>query len=253
VDLTVLEGRLPVTAGEIAAGPLWLENRGLEVGDVVPAGNGSTAVSIVGEVLVPALDEDAVGGTVVVADRHDVATAQVTSALIELKPGVDRDRVIDDLRRDLPPGSITPRSVALTPTEVRNVGRTLGLIGVLAVFLGLIAVAAMAHALFATVRDRSQDLYVLRSLGFTPRQAGLTIAWMSITNTVLGLAVGIPLGVVAGSLVSRAVADAVGIATDVAIPWIGLALVAAGGLVLSVIVAAVPSWRATRVRRPRTD
>ena len=90
VDLTVLDGRLPVTAGEIAAGPLWLENRGLEVGDVVPAGNGSTAVSVVGEVLVPAIDEDAVGGTVVVADRHDVSAAPVTSVLIEMKPGVDR-------------------------------------------------------------------------------------------------------------------------------------------------------------------
>ena len=245
VDLTVLEGRLPVTAGEIAAGPLWLENRGPRgrrrgpgrerfgrgVGRRRGAGAGPRRgrggrhrrrrrsprrLESTGD------QRPHRGEAWGRPGPRDRRTATGSSARVHHAP---LDRAHPDRGSQRRPDTRADRCVGGVPRPDR--------------------VAAMAHALFATVRDRSQDLYVLRSLGFTPRQAGLTIGWMSITNTVVGLAVGIPLGVVAGSLVSRAVADAVGIATDVAIPWFGLALVASGGLVLSVIVAAVPSWRAS--------
>ena len=251
---TVLDGRTPVTSGEIAAGPLWLRSRGLEIGDVIPAANGGDAVSVVGSVLVPALDEDAVGGTVVVADRHDLsADVPVTNTLIRLAPGADRDEALERIRDVLPAGSITPRSTALVPTEVSNVGRTLGLQRLLSVFLGLIAVVALAHALASTVRDRAGDLFILRAVGFTPRQAGMTIGWMSVTNTVVGLVIGIPCGILLGSVVWRAVSEAVGIGPDATVPWQAAAIVAVSGLVLTVAVAVVPAWRAAHVRRDALD
>jgi predicted lysophospholipase L1 biosynthesis ABC-type transport system permease subunit len=210
-------------------------------------------VSVVGSVLVPALDEDAVGGTVVVADRHDLAQAAVTNTLVRLVPGTDRDEALDRIRDVLPAGSITPRSTALVPTEVSNVGRTLGLQRMLSVFLGLIAVVALAHALASTVRDRAGDLFILRAVGFTPRQAGMTIGWMSVTNTVVGLAIGIPCGIFVGSVVWRAVSDAIGIGPDATVPWQGAVIVAVSGLVLTVAVAVVPAWRAAHVRRDALD
>jgi ABC-type antimicrobial peptide transport system permease subunit len=61
-----------------------------------------------------------------------------------------------------------------------------------------------------TIRRRSRDVGVLRSLGFTPRQVGATLLTMAGTTVVIGLAVGVPLGLALGRLAWNETAAALG-------------------------------------------
>jgi FtsX-like permease family len=88
---------------------------------------------------------------------------------------------------------------ATLPTAVVSLGKLRALPFALAVFFALLAIATVAHALVTTVRRRRHDLAVLRSIGFTRRDARVAIAWQATAIAIAGLVVGVPLGIVAGS------------------------------------------------------
>ena len=139
------------------------------------------------------------------------------------------------------------------PAEVENVGRTLGLQGLLAVFLGLIAIVALAHAWrppCATVAPTCSCF--VRSATRPARPASPSVGcrsrtrcsgWWSVCRSA------------SWSVRSPRVrcSNAIGIGTDVVIPWLALGVVAAVGLALTVLVALVPGWRATHVRGRPVD
>ena len=114
------------------------------------------------------------------------------------------------------------------------------------VFLVLLGVAALGHALVTAVRRRRGELAVLRAMGFTPRQTATTIFSQAATVAVVGLVIGIPLGVLLGRLSWRWVADATPLvfAPPVAVGVILLAIPAT--IIVANLLAAGPA----RHRRP---
>ena len=86
----------------------------------------------------------------------------------------------------------------LRPAEIINYRSMSATPTLLALALCVGAVVALTLTLLSSVRRRRRDLALLKSLGFTRRQLGATIAWQSSIAVGIGMAVGIPLGVVLG-------------------------------------------------------
>jgi FtsX-like permease family len=108
------------------------------------------------------------------------------------------------------------------------------------------AVAALGLALVASVRRRRRDLALLKTLGFTRRQLGTTVAWQSTVVAVVGLVVGIPLGIAVGRWLWIVFARSLSAVPDPVIPAASVALAAVAALVLANLVAALPGRAAAR-------
>jgi len=249
IEFTMLRGRIPIGPGELAAGPVWLRDHGLRVGDVIPAGNGAPAMTVVGEALVPATDDDAIGGTVIL---HGVAPSPyvqpVVRTVLRLEPGTSRAAVVAKLERTLPTGSVDGRTRPLVPVEVRNLTRTSAMQRALAALLALSAAAALAHLLTTAIRRRRKEIATLRTLGFTPRQAGFALVWAALCATAFGVVIGAPVGVALGFVVWRQLATSIGIATDAAVSWAMLGALLVASLVGALLISWIPARRAARLR-----
>jgi ABC-type lipoprotein release transport system permease subunit len=160
--------------------------------------------------------------------------------LVRLRAGADRAAFTARL------ADLELNSTA-APSEVGNLAQLRRLPTVLAALLAAVAVVSLANALTVAVRRR-RDLAVLRALGFTRRQAGATVGWMATVTAAIGLLAGLPLGIAAGSVVWRLVAGGLHVADDARVPALVAAVVAATTVLLANLVAAVPAWRAARVR-----
>ena len=139
-------------------------------------------------------------------------------------------------------------SPAVLPAAVADLGRLRSLPFSLGVFFGLMACATVAHALVTTVRRRKHDLSVLRTIGLTPRQCRVAIAWQSTLLAGVGLVIGIPLGIVTGRAVWRWLADAFPIAYVPPLAFLAVLLVAPAAVAIANVLAAGPAHAATRIR-----
>ena len=81
---------------------------------------------------------------------------------------------------------------------------------ILGVFLALLAVGAVGHALATAVHRRRHDMAVLRALGLTHAQVRTTVAWQATTLAAVGLIFGIPLGLALARTLWRVVAERTG-------------------------------------------
>jgi len=118
----------------------------------------------------------------------------------------------------------------------------------LGVFLVLLAVGAVGHALATAVRRRSHDLAVLRALGLTQRQCRWVIVTQATVLALVGLVFGVPLGLAVGRSVWRVVADYTPIAYVPPLAMWVMLLVGPAALVAANLLAAWPGQRAARMR-----
>ena len=250
MEWVVLAGRAPRAPDEVAFGPDTMSELGLRVGDRTTTGGG-TALRVVGEALLP-------------ASTHTANTEGAwlpRSGLAAAQPDADARKDGDDvlLVRWAPGGDVgavtravgeegIPVEPAVLPADVQSLREMYALPLVLGVFLALLAVATLAHALVTTVRRRRHELAVLRALGFTRRQSRVAIAWQATLLVVIGLVVGVPLGVVFGRVAWQWLADSF---PFVYVPPIALAatlLVIPVALVVANLLAAGPGRRAARIQ-----
>jgi ABC-type antimicrobial peptide transport system permease subunit len=117
---------------------------------------------------------------------------------------------------------------------------------VLALALAAGATAALALALTSSVRRRSRELGLLKTLGFTRRQLASTVAAQSTVVALVGVLVGTPIGVALGRWLWILFARQIGAVPDATIPSLQLAGIAIGTLVLANVIAAVPGRIAAR-------
>jgi len=110
------------------------------------------------------------------------------------------------------------------------------------------AVVALGLTLFASVRRRRRDLALFKTLGFTRRQLAATVAWQASISVMLGVIIGIPVGIVIGRALWDRFAEALHVVPDPTVPAVTIALIAAGALVLTNIVAAIPGRQAARTK-----
>ena len=164
--------------------------------------------------------------------------------VVSLRPGTDVDAFAAAISDDFGGGVLDP----LPLTAVRNVDRIRSVPYVLAAFVTLLAAGAFVHALLLSVRRQRPQLAVLRSLGFTRRQVGASVWAYATVLAVTSVAVGVPLGIVGGRWGWRVVAGRLGVVTVEVTPVAALVALVIGVLAFTTVVAAVPAWRAQRVR-----
>lgn len=254
VFLTLADGRAARRADEVVLGTDTLATHGLDIGDHVTASGplGSRTFRIVGRGIFPPVDDNAVladgaaftvEGLASIVEDDERGVGGYTVMLVRFAPGAHEQGI-----RALRAAGSEPPESANTPAEIDQLAQVERLPHVLAGFLALLALLAIAHALVTGVRRRGRDLAVLKTLGFARRQLQATVAWQATTFVLVGLGVGIPVGMVVGRLVWGMVADGLGVATDVAVPIVVVAVVAVAALIVANLVAALPARAAARTQ-----
>jgi hypothetical protein len=116
----------------------------------------------------------------------------------------------------------------------------------LALAFALGVTIAFGLTIGSSVRQRRRELAVLRTLGFTRRQLGASVAWQASSSVLVGVVIGVPLGILVGrelwTLFARQI-YAVPLAT---VPTVSLVLLGVTALVLANVVAIAPRRSASR-------
>jgi len=251
----VLEGRAPEGKDEIALGAKALARLHKRVGDTVLVAGplAHRTMRIVGRVLItPVIMNDQVtlgdGAWMQLAALRSFAPptdsdqGAVNVFLIKLRAGVSRAAALASLRRDFPGTVLTPYA----PAEVENLRRIDSLPYVLAILLGLLGAATIAHALVTSVRRRRRDLAILKTLGFVRSQVAATVGWQATTLALLASAIGLVAGVIGGRWVWFFFGDRLGIQPSPSIPILLLVIVVPAALFIANFVAALPARAAAR-------
>jgi hypothetical protein len=137
---------------------------------------------------------------------------------------------------------------AVIPAAMSNLGSVRGLPLALGVFLVVLAIGALAHALVSSVARRRQELAVLRALGVTSRASRTMIAVHATVVGLVGVVVGVPLGLIVGRGAWEWVASAVPFLYVAPLALVAAAVAIPAALILANLVAAVPARVASRVR-----
>ena len=258
LNLVVLAGHAPRGLREVAFAPTTMDALGLHLGDRVTVGPGAERMNVVGKVLLPAsshTDYDESAWMTLSALRQSDPTGAGPDSiedyvLVRFQPGTDVAAVHKRLAR-LGGSQGYFLQPAKLPSSVISLGRLRALPFALAIFFALLAVATVAHALVTTVRRRRHDLAVLRSIGFTRRDARIAIAWQSTLIAIVGLVLGVPLGIVFGRLVWKQLAENFPVAYVPPLALVGLILIVPVAIAIANLVAAGPAHAATRIRPAR--
>ena len=242
VQPPLAEGRWPTGPGQVVAGPTFLAQHGLTVGDPITlAANGhELRATVVGELT---------GGNAqaLVSDWPSltrlVPNPTPSEYDVRLAPGTDAQRFIDAVHT-ADPGLTASVN---TPGNAATVTVT-GFASVFTALLAIVAALGVFNTVLLTVRERRRDLGMLKSIGMTPRQVtGLAVASVLGPGLIGGI-LGIPLGMIA----HRLIVDHVGLiafpdaAKDIwqPLPLIALAL---SGVLIAVLGALVPARSAAQL------
>jgi ABC-type antimicrobial peptide transport system permease subunit len=282
----ILSGHRVTGDRQIVLGAATLAQLHKKVGDIVVLSYGArkdapayippTRLRVVGAATLPAIGDAGVlhpsmgtGGIV----EDDAAPAAFRRTLTNPDPNLNGPTLAAvRLRNGVSPAagraaleliaSATTKAVASDP----NAGGTFGVLAVqrpaeivnyrstgttptlLAVGLAAGAVAALGLTLAASVRRRRRDLALLKTLGFTRRQLLATVVWQASVAAVVGIAVGVPLGIVSGRWLWTLFARAIFAVPSPSVPAGQIIVVAAGALVLAILVAIPPGLFSARTR-----
>ena len=252
VHPTVIEGRWPTSASEIAIGGKTLRAIGAGVGRTITmsASHRTTRVRVVGQVVFPdfgfgsGLGEGA--GLTLDGVRRVVPRTRTNVYAFDFRGGTDVPAEIRHLTRELPGGG----QKVLSPTRgdrLNNLEKIQGLLLAMAGLIALTALAALTNLLVTSIRRRRRDLAILKTLGFVRRQVWATVAWQASCVAVVALVVGLPLGIAVGRWTWHAFADNVGVVPEPAIPILAAMLVVPITIVVANVVAGLPARAGGRV------
>jgi len=256
LDVVVTSGRMPTSAGEVLLAPQSLKTLHTRVGErVALSGNHTATLLVTGAGLVPVGSHNgyADGGWVTDAGYDRLFDGfKFHLDYVTLRPGArtadagallsaaiaKTDRSLSGITFDPP----DPLAEVAALRQVRVLPIALGL------FLALLAIGAVGHALATAVRRRSHDLAVLRALGMTRRQCRGVVITQATVLAAIGLIFGVPLGLALGRIVWRAVADYTPLQYVPPLAVWTLLLVGPAALVFANLLAAWPGRRAARLR-----
>jgi ABC-type antimicrobial peptide transport system permease subunit len=272
--VTILAGRAPAGPGEIALGAKTMAAAHARIGQHIPVVISRTDVTgppvtrsmrVVGEVILPAFSRGSFSPT-------DLGTGALLSAsalsepssgcpasltcynffLVRYRPGTDEAAAAAALitlatRAGCPPGDCVVTSDQ-RPGDIRDYTYVRDTPLILGALLVVLAVGTLAHVLLTGVRRRRRDLAVLKTLGLSRGQVLRLVAWQAGAFGCVALLVGLPLGVLAGRQAWAAFAAAAGIAPSPDIPLMLILLTVPATLLIAVLIAIWPGWRAARLR-----
>jgi putative ABC transport system permease protein len=117
----------------------------------------------------------------------------------------------------------------------------------LTLVLGGIAALGVLNSVWMTVRERRREFGMLKSVGMTPEQVIASVLVAVAGIAVLAYVVGLPLGLIGIRALMSTVATNIGFGPID--PWtdeVGLALLLPGIVLLALIGAFIPAYRAGR-------
>ena len=251
---TLVEGRLPEGDDEIALGRDTARDLGVGIGDSVRAAGPerTRSLEVVGIAAFPAFDSDAIArGWVAERDAvtalgwgdgcNDEAECFETVA-VSYRDSADADAVIARLReRDVEIDGAAPGLEVTLISEADQVP------GLAAAGVGVIAAVGLLHALTATVNRRRRELSTMRAIGFRRAQASGVIMAEALTLGLLGAVVGGLLGYAIGRGAWTGAAEHIGIGPSLPSTLLLTLAVCATVVLLTVVLAIVPSVRAGRL------
>ncbi|MFL6204821.1 MAG: ABC transporter permease [Acidimicrobiales bacterium] len=251
-SLTVVRGRMPVASREAALGPKTSERLGADIGDQLivegPDGDEHELV-VVGEVLLPTFDENPFNeGIALAPDFHQTVIPEdegFDRGIVTFESGITQDEAASRMEQ-LVPGSMSVYAHPSPPPDVANLEAVRFLPRLLGLFLGVLALAAVGHALATSTRRRRHDLGIVRSFGFVGRDLRRALGAQSMTLIGGGLLLGIPIGIAIGRTAWKVVADGIGVRPEATAALGMLLAVIACGLVASLLLAVVPGRAAAR-------
>ncbi|MFI6853236.1 ABC transporter permease [Streptomyces sp. NPDC050416] len=238
----IVEGHWPTGAGEAAAGPAFLRQHGLDVGDRVTIRlNGEQApLTIVGELMEG--NAQALDSSWQTLTRVD-PTAQAAEYTVRLTRGADVQGYMKAVKAADP--ALRP---ALRRSDNTATMTVVGFASVFTVLLTVVAALGVFNTVLLNIRERRRDVGMLKSIGMTPRQVmAMTVSSVAALGAVGGL-LGIPLGIVA----HRLVVDHVGVVSfpeSMKQVWHvpQLAALVLAGVVIAVLGALIPARSAARL------
>jgi hypothetical protein len=256
--VSVLDGRVPSRADEVALGASTARDLGSAVGDRIRGAGGELRVT--GIVALPAigplasahpsLGQGALLTMEGIAEQDE--SAYPSLAFVRLREPVDpagEGRALAGELYDRLTGYGTEVTEVFTvqrPSEVVGLQPASRTANLLAGLLVGAAVLALALSLSASVRRRTATYAVLSSLGFSRRDLRSTVRWHTNLVVALALLLGLPVGVALGRLAWTAFADDLGAAGGPQVPVLLVLGVSLGLVVLSNAIGEWPARLADR-------
>jgi ABC-type lipoprotein release transport system permease subunit len=253
VDPTIVDGRAPRADDEVALGADTLTAAHRAVGDDVhiAGADGEGDFRIVGQAAFTGLSDPAPladGAAFTARSLARLGANGGWNVVVRVAANAHRAALVQQLQPPKGPLGGGDQVTYVLPAEIDRVQQIDDLPVVLAAFVAVVALVAVALALVSSVRRRRRELAVLKTLGFTRHQVRATVAWQASTVAMVGLLVGIPVGLVVGRLAWRAVADELGVSSTPTWPLLGIVLLVPAALLVVNLVAAVPARRAAGTR-----
>jgi hypothetical protein len=263
---TVITGRPPATAGQIALGGSVLRQLGLRVGQTVKVSTpvGTRTMLITGSAVFPYFGQgsftptDAGEGAettaVVLAPQANVAgnvAGGYNFALVSFTPGPARQADIAAFQRAWSSfcANIQQDTCLVTnqrPNTVTNYAAIDATPEILAGVLAVLGLAVLAQFILTSARRRRRDFALLKVLGMFRRELSAVAFWQVATVTAVALAVGVPLGIAGGRWAWQLFADQAGL-PPAAITSLPVLWMIPATLLVAALVALPPARSVARI------
>ena len=257
LDLDVLEGSDALGPGETVISRDKADDTGLAVGDTVDIEtvdqlSGGVACAHDCTYTVAGIYDGGAGGDLgawlIGLDDYDAAVPNATDAqvFVQLDDPSDIDRVKPEIESIVDP--FVTAEVQSVDDYKDTISSTLDPILILIlVLLGLsivIAALGIANTVALSIIERTREIGLLRAVGMSRRQLRSAIRWESVIIAVFGTALGLAVGVLGGWGLVTALGEEGFNVFQVPFAWLaGLVLLA---VLLGVLAALGPAWRASR-------
>ena len=266
ISPTILQGRAPATADEIALGTSLFASLHTRIGSTVSVQIDSEEgqvpplmqMRVVGRTVVPTFFFQAVepgqsstitmeGYRRLLGGPQSPEEQNRSPLIVRYKPGTNVEAKLANLQKKIP--GLFTLQVRRAATELSAVSRSSGVPLTLTEVLLFMAVATLVHVLVTSVRKRRRDLAILKTMGFVRRQVRAAVAWQATALTIVALAIGLPIGIALGRWVWSAFAGSIGVVPAPAVRSIVIALTIPAGIVAANLIAAFPA-RAAAATKP---
>jgi ABC-type antimicrobial peptide transport system permease subunit len=259
VSAVITEGRMARTADEVVLAPKTLTALDKRVGDKVEL-TGSTkkpvTFTVTGQALVPLGPHNgyADGGWIGTAGFNSLFgdgfkyRVILVSVPRDLATPATGEKLAAAVVAKFPDTRGIQFSVSDPPPELAQLRQVRRLPIALGLFLALLAVGAVGHALASAVRRRQHDIAVLRATGMTRWQSRWVVVVQASVLAAFGLVFGVPLGFALGRTLWRVVADYTPVEYVPPLAFWVLLLIVPGSLLVANLLAAWPGQRAARLR-----
>ncbi|WP_316520531.1 FtsX-like permease family protein [Kitasatospora brasiliensis] len=241
--LDVVAGRPATGPNEIEAGPSFLKQHGLKLGDrlTLDLDGRKLPVTLVGE------EEE---GNPRAFASNDATRAALTDDphVVEYDVRLAEGADAEAYRKAVTDADPSLSASVFDPALGGPVAAVIAFTTIFTVLLSVVAALGVFNTLLLTIRERRRDLGMLKSIGMTPRQVvAMTVTSVAWQGVVSGL-VGIPVGVVAHRLITENVGTIV-FKPDTLDVWSAplLSGLALAGVLIAVLGALVPARSAARL------